>query len=307
MAISVAQSIKDSLTRTRNAVFGRVAGLFGASEVTAATWDELEELLIQADVGVETTLHLVDRLRQRARDEAIIKADAFRTALKEDLRALLSDPAPLDLGGRPLDVVLIVGVNGSGKTTSIAKLAYRYKQEGRRVLLAAADTFRAAAMDQLGVWAGRAGVGVVKGPEGGDPGAVVFDALQAARSRGMDMLIVDTAGRLHTQYNLMAELRKVRKVAGKGVEGSPHETLLVIDATTGQNALSQARHFQEAVDVTGVVLAKLDGTAKGGMVFAIARELGLPVRFVGTGERMEDLSPFDADAFVDGLFDQEAV
>jgi fused signal recognition particle receptor len=303
MATSVAQSIKDSLTRTRNAVFSRVAGLFGASEVTAATWDELEELLIQADVGVETTLYLVDRLRQRARDEAILKSGAFRTALKDELRALLPDPQPLNLGGRPLDVALIVGVNGSGKTTSIAKLAYRYKQEGRQVLLAAADTFRAAAMDQLEVWAGRAEVSIVKGPEGGDPGAVVYDALQAARSRGMDLLIVDTAGRLHTQYNLMAELRKVRKVAGRGVEGSPHETLLVIDATTGQNALAQARHFQEAVEVTGVVLAKLDGTAKGGMVFAIARELGLPVRFVGTGERMEDLMPFDADAFVDGLFE----
>jgi fused signal recognition particle receptor len=209
----------------------------------------------------------------------------------------------LNLGGRPLDVVLIVGVNGSGKTTSIAKLAHHYRQEGRRVLLAAADTFRAAAMDQLKVWAGRAGVDIVKGPEGGDPGAIVFDALQAAQSRGIDMVIVDTAGRLHTQYNLMAELRKVRKVAGKGVEGSPHETLLVVDATTGQNALSQARHFQKAVDVTGVVLAKLDGTAKGGMVFAIARELGLPVRFVGTGEGMEDMMPFDAGAFVDGLFE----
>jgi fused signal recognition particle receptor len=303
MAISVAQSIKDSLTRTRNAVFSRVAGLFGASEVTAATWDELEELLIQADVGVETTLHLVERLRWRASDEAILKADAFRVALKDELRALLPDPQPLNLCGRPLDVILIVGVNGSGKTTSIAKLAYRYRQEGRKVLLAAADTFRAAAMDQLEVWSGRAGVDIVKGPEGGDPGAVVFDALQAAQSRGMDLVIVDTAGRLHTQYNLMAELRKVRKVAGKGVEGSPHETLLVVDATTGQNALSQARHFQEAVDVTGVVLAKLDGTAKGGMVFAIARELDLPVRFVGTGERMEDMMPFDADAFVDGLFE----
>jgi fused signal recognition particle receptor len=303
MAISVAQSIKDSLTRTRNAVFGRVAGLFGASEVTADTWDEMEELLIQADVGVETTLYLVDRLRQRARDEAILKSDAFRVALKEELRALLPDSQPLNLDGRPLDVVLIVGVNGSGKTTSIAKLAAHYKREGRKVLLAAADTFRAAAMDQLEIWAGRVGVAIVKGPEEGDPGAVVFDALQAARSRGMDMVIVDTAGRLHTQYNLMAELRKVRKVAGGGVEGSPHETLLVVDATTGQNALAQARHFQEAVEVTGVVLAKLDGTAKGGMVFAIARELGLPVRFVGTGERMEDLMPFDADVFVDGLFE----
>ena len=302
MAIRIAQSIKDSLTRTRNAVFSRIAGLLGASEVTGATWDELEELLIQADVGVETTLHLVERLRQRVSDEAILQADALQTALREELRALLPDPPPFNLGGHPLDVVLIVGVNGSGKTTSIAKLAHRYRQQGRRVLLAAADTFRAAAMDQLKIWAGRAGVNIVTGPEGGDPGAVIFDSLQAARSRGMDMVIADTAGRLHTQYNLMAELRKVRKVAAKNVAGAPHETLLVLDATTGQNALSQARHFQEAVEVTGVVLAKLDGTARGGMVFAIARELGLPVRFVGTGEKLEDLTPFDADAFVEGLF-----
>jgi len=258
-------------------------------------------LLIQADVGVETTLYLTDRLRWRARDEAILKADEFRAALCEELRALLPDPAPLDVGGRPLDVILIAGVNGSGKTTSIAKLAYHYRQEGRKVLLAAADTFRAAAMDQLEIWASRAGVDIVKGPEGGDPGAVAFDALQAARARGMDLVIIDTAGRLHTQYNLMAELRKVRKVVGKDVEDAPHETLLVLDATTGQNALSQARHFQEAVEVSGVVLAKLDGTAKGGMVFTIARELGLPVRFVGTGEGMMDLMPFDADAFVEGL------
>ena len=302
MTTRFAHSIKDSLTRTRNAAFSRIAELLGASQVTGATWDELEELLIQADVGVGTTLYLVERLRQRARDEAILRADALQTALQQELRALLPDPQPLNLGNRPLDVVLIVGVNGSGKTTSIAKLAYRYRQEGHRVLLAAADTFRAAAMDQLDIWARRAGVDIVKGPEGGDPGAVVFDALQAAQARGMDVLIADTAGRLHTQYNLMAELRKVRKVAAKNVEGAPHETLLVLDATTGQNALSQARHFQEAVEVTGVVLAKLDSTARGGMVFAIARELGLPVRFVGTGERMEDLALFDADAFVEGLF-----
>ncbi|MBL7065863.1 MAG: signal recognition particle-docking protein FtsY [Anaerolineae bacterium] len=301
MATGIAHSIKDSLTRTRNAVFSRIAGLLGASQVTAATWDELEELLIQADMGVETTLYLVERLRKRARDEAILKAGTLQTALREELRAMLPDPPPLDLGGRPLDVVLIVGVNGSGKTTSIAKLAYRSRQQGRHVLLAAADTFRAAAMDQLNIWAQRAGVDIVTGPEGGDPGAVVFDALQAAQARGMDLVIADTAGRLHTQYNLMAELRKVRKVAAKNVIGAPHETLLVLDATTGQNALSQARHFQEAVKVTGVILAKLDGTARGGMVFAIARELGLPVRFVGTGEKMEDLVPFDADAFVEGL------
>ena len=274
----------------------------GASQVTAATWDELEELLIQADVGVETTLYLVERLRRRARDEAILRADALRAALQEELRALLPDPAPLNLGGRPLDVVLIVGVNGSGKTTSIAKLAHYYQRAGRRVLLAAADTFRAAAMDQLEIWAQRAGVDIVTGPAGGDPGAVVFDTLQAARARGMDLVIADTAGRLHTQYNLMAELQKVRKVATRGADGAPHETLLVLDATTGQNALSQARHFQEAVDVTGVVLAKLDSTARGGMVFAIARELGLPVRFVGTGESLEDLAAFDADLFVQALF-----
>jgi fused signal recognition particle receptor len=302
--MGIARSIRDSLSRTRNAVFGRVATLFGANEVTGDTWDKLEETLIQADVGVETTLYLVGRLRQRARDEAILSAEAFRVALGEELRAILPDPEPLDLGQRPLDVVLIVGVNGSGKTTSIAKLAARFRREGRQVLLAAADTFRAAAMDQLEIWAGRAGVDIIRGAEGGDPGAVVFDALQAAASRGKDMVIVDTAGRLHTQYNLMAELQKVRKVAARGNEGAPHETLLVLDATTGQNALAQARHFQDAVDVTGVVLAKLDGTAKGGMVFAIARELGLPVRFVGTGETMEDLVPFDADAFVEGLIGQ---
>jgi fused signal recognition particle receptor len=289
------------LARTRNAIFGRVAELLGASQVTNETWEELEGLLIQADVGVETTLHVVERLRRRTRDEAIVRVGVLQSALREELRALLSDPPPLDLGSRPLDVVLVVGVNGSGKTTSIAKLAHRFRREGRRVLLAAADTFRAAAMDQLAVWAKRAGVDLVKGPERGDPGAVVFDALQAARSRGMDIVIVDTAGRLHTQRNLMDELRKVRTVAAKNVDGAPHETLLVLDATTGQNALSQARRFREAVEVSGVVLAKLDGTARGGMVFAVARDLDLPVRFVGTGEGMDDLIPFDADAFVEGL------
>jgi fused signal recognition particle receptor len=303
MAIKIGQSIKDSLARTRNVVFSRVAELLGTSQVTGDTWDELEELLIQADVGVETTLYLVDRLRQRARDEAILQTNALETALREEMQALLPAPTPLNLGQDPLDVILIVGVNGSGKTTSIAKLAHLYRRQGRQVLLAAADTFRAAAMDQLGIWAGRAGVNIVTGPVNGDPGAVVFDALQAARSRGIDLVIADTAGRLHTQYNLMAELRKVRNVAAKKVAGAPHETLLVLDATTGQNALSQARHFQEAVEVTGVVLAKLDSTAKGGMVFAVARELGLPVRFVGTGERIEDLAPFDPDAFVAGLFE----
>jgi fused signal recognition particle receptor len=296
------KGIFQGLARTRNAIFSRIASLLGATEVTPQVWEELEELLIQADVGVETTLALMERLRRRARDEAILRADRLRDALNEELRALLPTPPPLNLGGRPLDVILIVGVNGSGKTTSIAKLGYRYRQEGRKVLLAAADTFRAAAIDQLRIWGERAGCPVISGPEGGDPGAVVYDALQAARSRGMDMVIVDTAGRLHTRYNLMEELKKVRRVAARAVEGAPHETLLVLDATTGQNALSQARHFLEAVEVTGVILAKLDSTARGGMVFAIARELGLPVRFVGVGEGLDDLASFDPDAFIQGLW-----
>jgi fused signal recognition particle receptor len=277
--------------------------LLGASQVTAATWGELEELLIQADVGVETTLYLVERLRQRARDEAILRADVLQAALRQELRALLPDPAPLNLGGRPLDVVLIVGVNGSGKTTSIAKLARLYKDHGRRVVLAAADTFRAAAVNQLEIWGERVGVDVIAQGQGADPGAVVFDAIRACQeSRQADLLIVDTAGRLHTKYNLMKELEKVRNVAARQVHKAPHETFLVIDATTGQNALSQARHFKEAVAVTGVILTKLDGTAKGGIVFAISKELGVPVRFVGTGETMRDLAVFDAKAFVDSLF-----
>ncbi len=284
-------------------VFSRVAGLLGTSEVTDETWEILEELLVRADVGVDTTMYLVDQLRRRARDEAILQADALQGALREELRAMLPDAPPLNLGGRQQDIVLIVGVNGSGKTTSIAKLAHRWQQQGRKPLLAAADTYRAAAMEQLAIWAKRIGVDIVKGPPGGDPGAVVFDALQAAQSRGKDMVIVDTAGRLHTQYNLMSELQKVHRVAEKNVPDAPHETFLVVDATTGQNALSQARHFQEAVEVTGIVLAKLDSTAKGGMVFAIARELQLPIRFVGTGETVDDLAPFDPDAFVGGLFD----
>jgi fused signal recognition particle receptor len=303
MTKGFARSIRDSLTRTRNAVFSRVAGLLGTSEVTAEAWEKLEELLIGADIGVETTMYLVDTLRQRARDEAILQADELQNALREELRALLPDSPPLNLGGRERDVVLVVGVNGSGKTTSIAKMAHRWQRDGRRVLLAAADTYRAAAVEQLDIWANRVGVDIVKGPEGGDPGAVVFDTLQAARSRDKDTVIVDTAGRLHTQYNLMSELQKVRRVAEKNVPGAPHETLLVLDATTGQNALSQARHFQEAVEVTGVVLAKLDSTAKGGIVFAIARELELSVRFLGTGEGLDDLAPFDPDAFVQGLFE----
>jgi fused signal recognition particle receptor len=296
-------SIRDSLARTRRSVFGQIAGLFGAGDITEETWDDLEALLIQADVGVETTLKVVEDLRERVREDGILRAQRLQEALQDRLRESLEDPPPLIIDGkRLLTVVLIVGVNGSGKTTSIGKLAHYYRKRGRKVMLVAGDTFRAAAIDQLQVWGDRAGVPVISGHPGGDPGAVLYDAIQSSRARDVDLLIVDTAGRLHTQYNLMAELVKIYGVAQKNVHAAPHETLLVLDASTGQNALSQAKHFQKAVNVTGAVLAKLDGSAKGGMVFSIRENLGLPVRFVGTGEKIEDLAVFDPDQFVQGLF-----
>jgi fused signal recognition particle receptor len=297
------QALREGLARTRQAAFGRIAQLLGATEITPALWEELEAALIQADVGVRVAQELLDRLRERVRREGVTRAEDLRALLKAELRALLKDPPPLNLGRDPLEVVLVVGVNGSGKTTTVAKLAHRFRQQGRRVLLAAADTFRAAAGEQLEIWAERAGVPCIGGQPGADPGAVLFDALQAARARGYDLVLADTAGRLHTKYNLMQELQKVRRVAAKAVPGAPHEVWLVLDATTGQNALPQAREFHQAVGVTGLILTKLDGTAKGGAVFAIARELGLPVRFVGVGEGLEDLLPFDADAFVEELFE----
>jgi fused signal recognition particle receptor len=297
------QALREGLARTRQAAFGRIAQLLGATEITPALWEELEAALIQADVGVRVAQELLDRLRERVRREGVTRAEDLRAMLKAELRALLKDPPPLNLGRDPLEVVLVVGVNGSGKTTTVAKLAHRFRQQGRRVLLAAADTFRAAAGEQLEIWAERAGVPCIGGQPGADPGAVLFDALQAARARGYDLVLADTAGRLHTKYNLMQELQKVRRVAAKAVPGAPHEVWLVLDATTGQNALPQAREFHQAVGVTGLILTKLDGTAKGGAVFVIARELGLPVRFVGVGEGLEDLLPFDADAFVEELFE----
>ena len=294
---------RDSLTRTRRSVFGRIVTMLGAGEIDEETWEELEALLIQADVGMETTETIVERLKARVAAEGVTRADQLGGVLKVELRNLLPEPAPMAVDQpRLLTVLLVVGANGSGKTTTIGKLAYRYQEQGRKVLLSAGDTFRAAAIEQLQIWGARAGVPVVAGQPNADPGAVLYDSIRAARARGMDLIIADTAGRLHTKYNLMQELIKVRGVANKNVHGAPHETLLVLDAPTGQNALTQARHFQSAVDVTGVVLTKLDGTAKGGMVFAIHRELGLPVRFVGTGERIGDLAEFDADLFVDGLF-----
>ncbi len=297
------EKFRVSLTRTRKSVFGRIVTLLGAGEIDGETWDDLEALLIQADVGVETTSTIVERLQRRVAQEGILHTDQLVTVLKQELRNMLPDPEPL-ISDQPrlLTVVLVVGANGSGKTTSIGKLAYRYRQRGRKVLLSAGDTFRAAAIEQLQIWGERAGVPVVAAQPGADPGAVLYDSIRAARARGVDLIIADTAGRLHTKYNLMQELRKVRGVASKNVHGAPHETLLVLDAPTGQNALVQARHFRDDVGVTGVILTKLDGTAKGGMIFAIHQELGLPVRFVGTGEGIDDLAEFDSDLFVDGLF-----
>jgi fused signal recognition particle receptor len=298
------KKLRDSLTKTRRSFFGQITGLLGEDKITEETWEDLEALLVQADVGVNTTITLVDRLRGQVAQGKVRGAQALEALLKKELLALLDDPPPMTIDDpRLLTVVLVVGVNGSGKTTTIAKLAKYYRDRGRKVVLAAADTFRAAAIDQLKIWGERVNVPVIAHQSGADPGAVVYDAIRASQSRKADLLIVDTAGRLHTKYNLMEELRKVHGVARKRIHQAPHETLLVLDATTGQNALAQARHFKEAVEVTGVIVAKLDGTAKGGVLFAVAQELGLPVRFVGTGETKDDLTEFDAEAFVDGLFD----
>lgn len=306
------KSIRESLSRTRNNVFGQIVGVLGGGEIDDETWEDVEALFIQADMGVPTTLAVVEAMRARVDREGLYRTDQLVRALKEELRAMLPDPPPLNVDQpRQLTVVMIVGVNGSGKTTTIGKLAYHYKQQGRPVVLAAGDTFRAAAIDQLKIWGERAGVPVIAGQPGGDPAATIYDGIRATRARikGNEqyLLFVDTAGRLHTKYNLMQEIEKIYNVCRRSVHQAPHEVLLVLDAPTGQNALVQAEKFKEAVNVTGTVLTKLDSTAKGGMVFAIYKELGLPVRFIGTGEGIEDLAPFDADAFVDGLFEEEKV
>jgi fused signal recognition particle receptor len=302
------KSIQESLTKTRRTFFGRLAtSLLGHGDVDEAFWEQLEESLILADVGMDVTLDVVGRVRQRAESRAMHKPADVEALLRQELvRSLGGNQRRYLDGKRRLSVVLMVGVNGSGKTTSIAKLARYHQARGERVILGAADTFRAAAIDQLRVWGEHIGVDVVAHQPGSDPGAVAFDTIQAAQARGSDVVIIDTAGRLHTKHNLMAELQKVRGVVGKQVHQAPHETLLVLDATTGQNALLQAKAFHEAVGVTGVVLAKLDSSAKGGVAFGIAGETKLPILFVGTGETLDDLAEFDPEAFVAGLFEREA-
>jgi fused signal recognition particle receptor len=273
-------------------------------EIDDETWEDLEALLIQADMGIATSMDLIEILHKRVESEGMHSSDQLLQALKEELRAILVDNPDFRLEeSRLLTIVLVVGVNGSGKTTTIGKLAHYYTKLNRKVMLAAGDTFRAAAIDQLQIWSDRAGVPLIAGQPGGDPAAVAYDGIRASRARGYDLLFIDTAGRLHTKFNLMRELEKVYSVCRKSVHSAPHEVLLVLDAPTGQNALTQAEKFKESVNVTGVVLAKLDSTSKGGMVFPIYRELGLPVRFIGTGEGLADLAPFDADLFIDSLFE----
>ncbi|MDX1664584.1 MAG: signal recognition particle-docking protein FtsY [Candidatus Promineifilaceae bacterium] len=299
------KGIRDSLSRTRHSVFGQIANVLGAGDITEETWEDLEALLIQADMGVPTTMEVIDNLRERVSREGLYRTDQLLEALKDELRSILAEPPEFELEKpRLLTVVMVVGVNGSGKTTTVGKLARYYKDKGRDVMMVAGDTFRAAAIDQLKIWSDRAKVPVVAGQPGGDPAAIIYDGIRATRGRGYDMLLIDTAGRLHTKYNLMKEIEKIYRVCKQSVHQAPHEVLLVLDAPTGQNALVQAKKFKETVNVTGVALTKLDSTAKGGMVFAIYRELGLPVRFIGTGEGIGDLAPFDADAFVDGLFEE---
>src|SRR5919198_1059018 len=301
-----------SVEKSREGIFARIASVFEQNRpIDDELWDELEELLLEADVGVQTTDQLLEILRNEVElGNAESSKDLYRL-LREELVHSLEEVAPTtpdEMLAPPgeLGVLLVVGVNGVGKTTSIAKLASYWKDQRKQVMLAAADTFRAAAIDQLKLWGERVGVPVVAQHPGADPGSVVFDAVAAARARGADLLIVDTAGRLHTKFNLMEELKKVRRVLERLDEKAPHEVLLVLDATTGQNAIIQAREFGSAAGVTGIVLAKLDGTAKGGMAFAIAEELKLPIRFVGTGERIEDIDTFDPDEFVQGLFGQRS-
>jgi fused signal recognition particle receptor len=287
------------LERTRKSLLERLKGFFTGQKITPQMWEELEATLIQADLGVKLTAEILEKLRREVQTP-----EELKPALKKELLAILKEKPAFNLDrNRPLNIFLIVGVNGSGKTTSIAKLAHYCRRKGHKVILAAADTFRAAAIDQLKIWGERVGAEVIAHQPGADPGAVVFDAIQASRSRGADVLIIDTAGRLHTKYNLMQELRKIRNVAAKLVPDSPHETLLVLDATFGQNALSQAIHFKEAVEITGIILAKLDGTAKGGAIFPIVKELGVPVKFVGTGEKLEDWAEFDPQEFVNTLLE----
>ena len=293
----------ESLTKTRNVTFGRIANFFGTTEFNEDSWDELEALLIQADLGVETTSSIIENCMEKVRKQGLTRTEQLYQLVKEELINLLDQPEEPDLSAQPT-VIMIAGVNGSGKTTSIAKLAARYKKMGKKVLLVAGDTFRAAAADQLEIWSERVDVPIITSTPNSDPGAVTYDGIKSAIARRMDVVLIDTAGRLHTRYNLMEEIKKVYRVAGKALPGAPHHSWIVLDATTGQNALQQAKAFQQAVDLNGAILAKLDSSAKGGMAFAIKHQLNLPILYAGLGEGMDDLQLFDRNAFVDGILER---
>jgi fused signal recognition particle receptor len=300
MSENIFNKWRAGLEKTRKVTFGRIANFLGTSELNEETWDDLEALLIQADLGMDATLAIIDALRKTVNEQGLTQTEELIKALKDELVERLAEPELPDFAVHPT-VIILVGVNGSGKTTSAAKLARLFIDEGKSTLLVAADTYRAAAIDQLKIWAERADVPMIAGQPGGDPGAAAFDGITAAIARNKDVVIIDTAGRLHTRYNLMEEIKKVHRVSGKALPGAPHATWLVLDATTGQNALQQAKAFQEAVKINGVILAKLDSSAKGGMAFAIQAQLGLPILYAGLGERIEDLQVFDRAAFVEGI------
>ncbi len=295
--------LKEGLQKTRKSITEKIDQvLVSFGKVDEELFDELEEILITSDLGIDTTMKVIEDLKTKVRERKIIDALKVKDLLREELQEILAEGGnELKLDTKPA-VIIVIGVNGVGKTTSIGKIANLYKQQGKKVLLAAGDTFRAAAIDQLEIWADRVGVDVIAQKEGSDPAAVIYDAVQAAKSRKADLLICDTAGRLHTKKNLMEELKKVSRVLDRELPGADRETLLVLDATTGQNAISQAKTFSETADITGIVLTKLDGTAKGGIVVAIKSELDIPVKLIGVGEQMDDLQKFDANEFVEALF-----
>jgi fused signal recognition particle receptor len=291
---------KEGLSKTSKTKFGQIATFFGATEITPDTWDELEAMLIQADLGIDTTDIVIRKLKSRVEKSGWTKTEQLRDGLHLELSKLLKETPHISFDPKPF-VILIVGVNGSGKTTTIAKLAALYKKDGKNIIIGAADTFRAAAIDQLQAWTEKLDIPIITGQPGGDAGAVAYDTVNAGVARNMDIILIDTAGRLHTRFNLMEELKKVYRVTGKALSGAPHAVWLVLDSTTGQNALQQAKAFKEVVNVTGIILAKLDSSAHGGMAFAIQQELDLPILYAGLGEKAEDIKVFNKDAFIEGI------
>ncbi len=303
--MNIFSKIAAGLKKTKDSMMGRLETLMNSfTKIDEEFFEELEELLITCDIGVETSLDICEKLRVKVKEKGITDPALIKNELKDIITEMLGEDKEIDISNKPA-VILVIGVNGAGKTTTIGKLAARYKNEGKNVLVAAADTFRAAAIDQLQVWTERAGVDIIKHDEGSDPASVVFDAVTAAKARGTDVLICDTAGRLHNKKNLMDELKKISRIVHQQAENCSLETLLVLDATTGQNAVNQAKLFSEAAEITGIVLTKLDGTAKGGIIISIHRELGIPVKLVGVGEKIDDLQDFHAKDFADALFETE--